>query len=140
MKGQGAIHLSRFELEIMEILWKLGEVSVREVQEAIEEEKRPAYTTVQTILSRLEEKKAVRRTRKIGNALLFEPLVAREPVYRRLIDDFLALFGGSARPLVARLVETGQLTLEDLKALEERHRTPQDEAGPQKKGKGGKRS
>jgi BlaI family transcriptional regulator, penicillinase repressor len=130
------VHLSRFELEIMEILWKLGETSVREVQEAIPEQRRPAYTTVQTILSRLEEKKAVRRTRKIGNALLFEPLIAREPVYRRIIDDFIALFGGSARPLVARLMETGQLTLEDLKALEERHQVPRDAAEPKKeKGK-----
>ncbi|HSK77534.1 MAG TPA: BlaI/MecI/CopY family transcriptional regulator [Thermoanaerobaculia bacterium] len=132
MARQREIHLSRFELEIMDILWKLGESSVREVQEAIPEQRRPAYTTVQTILSRLEEKKAVRRTRKIGNALLFEPLIAREPVYRRIIDDFIALFGGSARPLVARLMETGQLTLEDLKALEERHRVTREEAEPKK--------
>lgn len=121
-----AISLSRFELEIMEILWKLGEASVRDVQEAIQERRRPAYTTVQTILSRLEEKQAVHRTRKVGNALLFAPLVERAPVHRRLIDDFLGLFGGSARPLVARLLETGQLTLEDLKALEERYGAPQD--------------
>lgn len=126
MARQREIALSRFELEIMEILWKLGEASVRDVQEAIQERRRPAYTTVQTILARLEEKKAVRRTRKIGNALLFEPLIAREPVYRRIIDEFLGLFGGSAQPLVGRLLETGQLTLEDLKALEERHRTPRE--------------
>jgi BlaI family penicillinase repressor len=130
---QRDIHLSRFELEIMEILWTLGEASVREVREAIQERQRPAYTTVQTILSRLEEKNAVRRTRKIGNALLFEPLIAREPVYRRIIDDFLGLFGGSVQPLMGRLLETGQLTLEDLKALEERHRTSQEEAEERKK-------
>lgn len=124
MARQLAINLSRFELEIMEILWKLGEASVRDVQEAIQERRRPAYTTVQTILSRLEEKEAVRRSRKIGNALLFEPVIAREPVYRRIIDDFLGLFGGSAQPLVARLMETGQLTLEDLKSLEERYAAP----------------
>ena len=136
MAKQRAIHLSPFELEIMEILWKLGEASVREVREAIQERRRPGYTTVQTILSRLEEKKAVRRTRKIGNALLFEPLIAREPVYRRMIDDFLGLFGGSAQPLVGRLLETGQLTLEDLKALEERHRTSREEAeDPETRGK-----
>jgi predicted transcriptional regulator len=136
MARQRAIHLSRFELEIMEILWTLGEASVREVQEAIEERRRPAYTTVQTILSRLEEKKAARRTRKIGNALLFEPLIAREPVYQRLIDDFLGLFDGSAQPLVGRLLETGRLTLEDLKALEERHRPAPEEAGePKERGK-----
>jgi BlaI family penicillinase repressor len=135
---QRAIHLSRFELEIMEILWTLGEASVREVRDAIPERRRPAYTTVQTILSRLEEKGAVRRTRKIGNALLFEPLIAREPVYRRIIDDFLGLFGGSAQPLVGRLLETGQLTLEDLKALEERHRTSRK--GPEEpKGRGKRR-
>ncbi len=114
------VSLSKFELEIMDILWELGEASVREVQDAIHERKRPAYTTVQTIFARLEEKKAVRRTRKIGNAFLFEPLITRTSVYRRIIDDFLDLFGGSAQPVVARLVETGKLTLEDLKALEEK--------------------
>ena len=114
------VTLSKFELEIMEILWQLGETSVREVQEAIHERKRPAYTTVQTIFARLEEKKAVRRTRKIGNAFLFEPLITRKSVYRRMIDDFLGLFGGSAEPVVSHLLETGKLTLEDLKALEER--------------------
>jgi BlaI family transcriptional regulator, penicillinase repressor len=119
MARKEEVNLSKFELEIMEILWKLGESSVREVQEAIQERKRPAYTTVQTIFARLEEKKAVRRTRKIGNAFLFEPLISRRSVHRRIIDDFLALFGGSAEPVVARLLETGKLTLEDLKALEE---------------------
>src|SRR5438128_274391 len=104
----------------MEILWKLGESSVREVQEAIHERKRPAYTTVQTIFARLEEKGAVRRTRKIGNAFLFEPLITQTSVYRRIIDDFLDLFGGSAQPVMSRLMETGKLTLEDLKAAEEK--------------------
>ena len=113
------INLSKFELEIMEILWKLGESSVREVQDAIQERKRPAYTTVQTIFARLEEKKAVRRTRKIGNAFMFEPLLTRKSAHRRIIDNFLDLFGGSAEPVMARLLETGKLTLEDLKALEE---------------------
>jgi BlaI family transcriptional regulator, penicillinase repressor len=112
------VTLSKFELEIMEILWKLREASVREVQDAIQERKRPAYTTVQTIFARLEEKQAVRRTRKIGNAFMFEPAITRKSVYRRLIDDFLAIFGGSAQPVVSHLLETGQLTLEDLKALE----------------------
>lgn len=112
------VNLSKFELEIMEILWKLRESSVREVQEAIQERARPAYTTVQTIFARLEEKKAVRRTRKIGNAFLFEPLITRRSVYRRMIDQFLDLFGGSAQPVMAHLLETGKLTLEDLKAME----------------------
>jgi len=120
MPPRDEISLSKFELEIMEILWDLREASIREVQEAIQERKRPAYTTVQTIFARLEEKKAVRRTRKIGNAFLFEPLISRRSVYRRLVDDFLDLFGGSAKPVAARLVESGKLTLEDLKALEEK--------------------
>lgn len=122
MAKRPPVTLSKFELEIMEILWQLGETSVREVQEAIHERKRPAYTTVQTIFARLEEKKAVRRTRKIGNAFLFEPLITRKSVYRRIIDDFLGLFGGSAEPVVSHLLETGKLTLEDLKALEQRRK------------------
>lgn len=125
-RKQPEANLSKFELEIMEILWNLGEASVREVQEAIQERKRPAYTTVQTIFARLEEKKAVRRTRKIGNAFLFEPLISRRSVYRRIIDQFLDLFGGSAEPVVARLVETGKLTLEDLRAIEDRRGTVED--------------
>jgi len=114
------IILSKFELEVMDLLWNLGEASIREVQEAINERKRPAYTTVQTIFARLEEKRAVRRTRKIGNAFLFEPLITRTSVYRRIIDEFLDLFGGSAEPVLSRLAETGKLTLEDLKAAEEK--------------------
>ena len=123
MAKRPVINLTKFELEVMELLWDLKEASVREVQEAIHERKRPAYTTVQTIFTRLEEKRAVRRTRKIGNAYLFEPLIERTSVYRRMIDDFLDLFGGSAQPVVARLVETGKLTLEDLKALENAKKT-----------------
>jgi predicted transcriptional regulator len=113
------IKLTKFELEIMELLWRLEEASVREVMDAISEKKRPAYTTVQTIVQRLEAKGAVRRTRKIGNALMFAPVLTRTSAYRRVIDDLLALFGGSAQPVVAHLLESGKLTLEDLKALEE---------------------
>ncbi|HJQ36278.1 MAG TPA: BlaI/MecI/CopY family transcriptional regulator [Thermoanaerobaculia bacterium] len=112
-------NLSRFELEIMDVLWRLGEASVREIRDALSEGRRPAYTTVQTIVQRLEQKAAVRRTRKIGNALMFEPAVTRKTAYRRVFDELLALFGGSAQPVVAHLVDTGKLTLEDLKALEE---------------------
>ena len=122
------VNLTKFELEIMEILWNLGEASVREVQEKIVERKRPAYTTVQTIFARLEEKDAVRRTRKIGNAFLFEPLITRKSAYRRIIDQFLDIFGGSAEPVVARLLETGKLTLEDLKAMEGRREATVDPA------------
>src|SRR5687767_14746261 len=112
-------NLTRFELEIMDVLWRLGEGSVREVREALSERKRPAYTTVQTIVQRLELKGAVRRTRKIGNALMFEPTVSRKAAYRHVIDELLGLFGGSARPVVAHLLDSGKLTLEDLKSLED---------------------
>jgi BlaI family penicillinase repressor len=93
---------------------------VRDVQERIPEEKRPAYTTVQTILNRLEEKGAVRKVRKIGNAWIFKPAINRKKTHERLIDDFLDLFGGSATPVVSHLLRSGKITLEDLKALEER--------------------
>ena len=116
------MNLTRFELEILHVLWRLEEASVREVQEALSEKKRPAYTTVQTIVQRLEQKGAVKRTRKNGNALMFAPTVTRKSAYRRVIDDLLALFGGSAQPVVAHLLESGKLTLEDLKALEEHER------------------
>jgi predicted transcriptional regulator len=117
------MNITRFELEIMDVFWRIGEASVREVCDALAEKKRPAYTTVQTIVQRLEQKKALRRTRKIGNALMFEPAVTRKSAYRRVVDDLLALFGGSAQPVVAHLLETGKLTLEDLKALEEANQT-----------------
>src|SRR5436853_4750705 len=106
-----AINLTRFELEILDVLWKLREASVREVCDALAEKKRPAYTTVQTIVQRLEQKGAVRRSRKIGNALMFEPSITRKSVYRRLVDEMLELFGGSAQPVVAHLLESGKLTL-----------------------------
>ena len=113
-----SVRLTRFELEVMEALWKLERASVRELLESLPERKRPAYTTVQTIVRRLEEKKAIQHVRKIGNAYIFVPLISRKSAYRRLIDDFLDLFGGSARPLMAHLVETGRLSLDDLKELE----------------------
>jgi len=111
------IALTKFETEVMSVLWRLGEASVREVQDAIERDEPPAYTTVQTIVQRLEQKGAVRRTRKSGNALYFEPSITRKSVYRRLVDELLDLIGGS-QPLVAHLVETGKLSLDDLKAIE----------------------
>jgi BlaI family penicillinase repressor len=113
------IHLTRLELEVMEIIWRLGAPSVREVQEAISEKKRPAYTTIQTIMQRLEQKDAIRRSRKIGNAFLFEPVITQKSVYRKIVDELLNLFGGSAQPVIAHLMESGKLTLEDLKAVEE---------------------
>ena len=112
------IALTKFETEVMSVLWRLGEANVRELQDAIDRDERPAYTTVQTIVQRLEEKGAVRRTRKIGNALMFEPAVTRKTAYRRVFDELLALFGGSASTAVAHLVETGKLSFDDLKAIE----------------------
>jgi BlaI family penicillinase repressor len=106
-------------MEVMGPLWELGRASVREIQELLPEKKRPAYTTVQTIVRRLEDKGAVRRVKKIGNAFIFEPLVTRQAAHSRLITELLEVFGGSARPLMSHLAETGKLSLEDLKELEE---------------------
>src|SRR5262245_21076596 len=111
------IRLTRMELELMEVLWRLGRASIREIHEALPQGRRGAYTTVQTIVSRLEEKAAVRRVRKIGNAIIFEPAVTRQIARRRLVDDFLELVGG-ARPLMAHLIETGELSLQDLREME----------------------
>ena len=112
--------LTKLELELMDALWSIGQASVREVQESLPEKKRPAYTTVQTIIYRLEEKGAVRRVKKIGNAHVFEATVKRSTVQRRLINDLLELFGGSVEPIMAQLVEIGKLTLEDVRELEHR--------------------
>jgi BlaI family penicillinase repressor len=110
--------VTRFELELLQQLWKLGSASVREIQESLPEKNRPAYTTVQTIVYRMEEKKAVRRVKKIGNAHIFEPLFTRAAVYQRLIDDLLDVFGGSAEPVMEHLVESGKLSLADIRAAE----------------------
>jgi BlaI family penicillinase repressor len=113
------VRLTKFELEVMAALWELGSASVREVQERLPERRRPAYTTVQTIVYRLEEKGAVRRVKKVGNAHVFEPVVTRRATVRRLFDELLGFFGGSPRTLMAQLVEGGHLTLEDLREAEE---------------------
>src|SRR6266540_4513087 len=118
MTRKQTVKLTRFEMEIMDALWDLSSASIREIREKLPERKRPAYTTVQTIIRRLEEKGAVRQTRQIGNAHVFEPVVTRNAAHRRLIDELLDLFGGSARPLMAHLAEAGKLTLEDVKELE----------------------
>jgi BlaI family penicillinase repressor len=109
--------LTRLELQILEILWARGNASIREVQEAFPAP-RPAYTTIQTTVYRLEVKKAVRRTRKISNAHIFEPIVARDVARHRMLDEILSLFGGSAQPMMAQLVDAGKLTLEDIKEVE----------------------
>ena len=112
------VKLTKFELEIMHALWELGSASVREIQEQLPEKKRPAYTTVQTIVRRLEEKGAVRKLKKVGNAFVFEPVVTRKAAHFRLINELLDLFGGSARPLMAHLAEAGKLSLEDVREME----------------------
>ncbi len=111
--------LSKLEHQIMEALWSRGASSVREILEAFPEKGRPAYTTVQTMVYRLEEKGAIRRTRKIGNAHIFEAAISRASAQRRLIDELLAFFGGSSQPVVAHLIESGNLTLDDVKEAEQ---------------------
>jgi BlaI family transcriptional regulator, penicillinase repressor len=110
--------LTKLELQIMEALWTRGEASIREIQENFLEKKRPAYTTIQTTVYRLEAKKAVRRVKKVGNFHIFEAAVSRNAAQRRLIDDLLALFGGRTQPVMAHLIESGKLTLEDVKEAE----------------------
>ncbi len=110
--------LTRFELQIMDVLWNSGPASVREIQEALPAGGRPAYTTVQTMVTRLEAKKAVRRVKKIGNAYIFEALITRSTAMRRVIDELLSFFGGRTQPVVAHLIESGKLTLEDVQEAE----------------------
>ncbi|HEY4338894.1 MAG TPA: BlaI/MecI/CopY family transcriptional regulator [Steroidobacteraceae bacterium] len=108
--------LSKFELRIMQALWSHGPSSVREVHESFPQKKRPAYTTVQTMVYRLEIKRAVRRTRKIGNALIFEALISKHAAQNRLIDELVELFGGHIQPLIAHLIAGGKLHLDDVEA------------------------
>jgi BlaI family penicillinase repressor len=107
--------LSKLEHQIMEALWTQGTASIREIQETFPEKNRPAYTTIQTTVYRLEGKKAVRRIKKVGNFHIFEATVSRNAVQRKLIDDLLALFGGHTQPVMAHLIESGKLTLDDVK-------------------------
>jgi predicted transcriptional regulator len=110
--------LSKLELQIMDALWKQGPCSVREIQESFPAKKRPAYTTVQTMVYRLEVKKALRRVKKIATANIFEAAVSRDAAERRLIDELLGLFGGRSRPIMAHLIESGKLTLDDVREAE----------------------
>ena len=109
--------LSKLELQILEALWAHGKASIREIQEAFPEP-RPAYTTIQTIVYRMEGKKAVRRVRKIGNAHIFEPAVARDVTRHRVLEEILSFFGGRPQPMMAQLAEAGKLTLDDVRELE----------------------
>lgn len=106
--------LSKLHLQIMEALWTRGSLSIREIQEAFPSRRRPAYTTVQTLVYRLEAKKALRRAKKIGNANVFEAVISRSAAQRRLVDDFLGFFGGQAQPVMVHLIEAGKLRLEDV--------------------------
>ena len=110
--------LTKLELQIMEALWTRGHASIRDIQETFPAKRRPAYTTVQTTVYRLETKKAVRRVKKVGNFHIFEAAVSRTAAQRRLIDDLLALFGGRTQPVMAHLIDSGKLTLEDVKEAE----------------------
>jgi BlaI family penicillinase repressor len=110
--------LTKLELRIMEALWNAGALSIREIQEAFPARDRPAYTTIQTTVYRLEGKKALRRSRKIGNAHIFEAVISRNAAQRRLIDDLLGSFGGRIQPVMAHLIESGRLTLDDVQDAE----------------------
>ncbi|HTS36140.1 MAG TPA: BlaI/MecI/CopY family transcriptional regulator [Candidatus Solibacter sp.] len=110
--------LSRLELRIMDVLWTRGQASIREIQEDFPSIKRPAYTTIQTTVYRLEAKKVVSRVKKVGNFHVFEAAVSRDAAQRRLIDDLLALFGGRTQPVMAHLIESGRLTVADVKEAE----------------------
>ena len=110
--------VTKAELQLLELMWKLGPSSIREIQESLPATSRLAYTTVQTMLCRMEEKRAVRRTKKIGNAFIFEAVFTKQAVHKRLIRDLLDLFGGSAIPVVSHLIEAGQLNLADIHQIE----------------------
>lgn len=110
--------LSRLEFQIMETLWSHGECSIREIQESFPAKGRPAYTTIQTTVNRMEAKEVVERVKKVGNFHIFAPAISREAAQHRLIDDLLALFGGRSQPVMAHLIETGKLSLEDVKEAE----------------------
>jgi BlaI family penicillinase repressor len=110
--------LSKLEFQIMEALWARGDSSIREIQDAFPEKRKPAYTTIQTTVYRLEGKDVVRRVRKVGNFHIFAAAISRDAAQRRLIDDLLALFGGRTQPVMAHLVESGKLSLDDVKQAE----------------------
>ena len=123
--------LARLEMQILEVLWGLGKASIREIQEAFKEP-RPAYTTIQTTIYRLERKKAVSRIRKIGNADIFQATVARDVARHRFLDEILSFFGGRAQPMMAQLAEAGKLTLDDVRELEKTIKKLQTEKAAQK--------
>jgi predicted transcriptional regulator len=122
--------LTRLELRVMDALWTKGPLCIRDILETFPRKGRPIYSTVQTIVYRLENKKALRRVRKIGNAHIFEAVIARDAARGRLIDELMSLFGGRAQPLMAHLVESGQLTLDDVREAEALLRRQSDTEEP----------
>jgi BlaI family penicillinase repressor len=106
--------LSKLEMQIMEVLWTAGPSAIREIQESFGSKNRPAYTTVQTMVYRLEAKKALRRAKKIGNAHIFEAVISRDAAKARLVDEFLSIFGGRMQPVMAQLIEAGNLSVKDV--------------------------
>lgn len=110
--------LTKLELKVMDVLWSEGASSVREILERFPEKNRPAYTTIQTVVFRLEVKGAVRRVSKVGKAIVFEAVVSRKNAQRRLINDLLSLFGGRTQPVMAHLIDSGKLTLDDVREAE----------------------
>ena len=130
----GQPKLSKLELQILEALWAQGKASIREIQEAFPEP-RPAYTTIQTTVYRLEGKRTVRRVRKIGNAHIFEPIVPRDLTRNRLLDEILSFFGGRPQPMMAQLAEAGKLTLDDVRELEKTIKKLEGQQKPERKGK-----
>ena len=131
------VRLTKIELEIMNAFWRLGEASVREIQDTFQSKKRPAYTTIQTVVYRLEEKGALRKVKKVGNAYVFEPAVTRDATHRRLVDDLLDLLDGSTRPLMAHLLDSGRLSLDDLREIEDRLKAQGGQTPPGGTGKAG---
>jgi BlaI family transcriptional regulator, penicillinase repressor len=121
---------TRLEMELLEALWKLGSASIREIQQSLPEDRRPEYTTVQTIIYRLEQKHAVERVKKIGNAHIFRPLVSRKTTFGTLVDDFMETFGGSPEALMSHLFESGRLSLRDLKELERQSKARRPDTPP----------
>ncbi|HZM58269.1 MAG TPA: BlaI/MecI/CopY family transcriptional regulator [Vicinamibacterales bacterium] len=109
--------LTRLELKILEVFWERGDASIREVQQAFPEP-RPAYTTIQTTVYRMETRGVLRRVRKVSNAHIFEPAIERDLARHRLLDDILSFFGGKAQPMMAQLAESGRLTMDDVRELE----------------------
>ncbi len=118
MKRTKSNRLTRLELEVMEPLWRLENASIREIQESLPKKKRPEYTTVQTIVYRLEEKGAVERVKKIGNAHIFQPIISRKSAISNFIEDLTNILSGSSRLIMSHLIESGQITLKDLKDME----------------------